>query len=67
MTLTELTEERDHKARMCAAYTNAGLYDLAKQKAREWAELDAALHERLCAPVESESAPSRLHAVQVEP
>lgn len=35
-----IVEHRDHAAEMCALYTDAGLYDLAKDNAALWRKLD---------------------------
>ena len=45
--LQQLKEERDHNATMSALYTHAGLYDLAKERAKLWSEYDLQYREEL--------------------
>lgn len=45
--LDQLKEARDHNASMCALYTHAGLYDLAKDRASLWAQYDLEYRQEL--------------------
>ena len=47
MTYREMDAERTIAARLCAIYTDAGLYDKAKEKAKRYVELDAQIKDYL--------------------